>query len=148
MDPAFAREALQTSDAAAAAARRRGQGGAVVYLVLGLAVTLVVALLGGPLLAGRGGGFVIVMLLALVPLMTATVYSASRSATPRHSRSANAALLGLAAVLLSVTLTVGDAIFPSSYAWWTGGAVLTGLAVAVCGARELSQWHAESGAGG
>ncbi|GAB1695115.1 hypothetical protein [Krasilnikovia sp. M28-CT-15] len=145
MDQASAREALEVADAAASTARRRGRGGAMVYLLLGLTETLVIALIGGPLLGGPGGGFAIVMMLALLPLMMATMYSASRSATPRHSRSVNAALLGLAAALLAVTLTVGRAIFPGSYVWWIGGALFTGLAIALCGVLELRHLRAEGG---
>jgi hypothetical protein len=137
MDRQSAQEALQAADTASAAANDRIRPGAPVYLLLGLAETLLLGLVGGPFFGGQQGGTAVVLILALLPQGAAVVYSASRSTTPRYSRAVNAVLLALAAGLMALTLTVGRAVFPDSYAWWIGGALLSGLAIALCGMLKL-----------
>lgn len=145
MDRRSAKDALRAADAASAAARSRTSGGLVVYLLLGLAEMLVIGILGGPLVPGIDTSIVIVMVLALTPIFAAVGYSASRSATPRHSRVVSAALLALASGVLSVTLTVGSVFFPESKFWWAGGALLSGLAIAFCGVPDLRYRPARGG---
>jgi hypothetical protein len=137
MDSSSAQDALRAVEAASSAARRRSRGGAAIFIGLGVAETLIIWLVGGPLLRSSGGGAAVTLILMLFPLMAATGYSASRPATPRHSRAVNASLLGVATAAASVTLTVGNAVFPESNAWWIAGAVLSGLAIALCGLLEF-----------
>ncbi|NUR84971.1 MAG: hypothetical protein HOY71_12880 [Nonomuraea sp.] len=124
MDRNEAERAL--AEAGATGSRMRAQVRSRGIVAAGLGVLAAVILIVFGVLVPPPASYAI-MTVGLAPLMALTIYTATRPVVPRHYRTRYAVCGAVGALIYSVVVTVGSAVFPGSWAWWLPGALLTAV---------------------
>ncbi|WP_214326806.1 hypothetical protein [Nonomuraea sediminis] len=134
MDREQARQALEGVDALAAGMRAKARSRAWLAFGLGVAAAVILVVFG--VLVPQPASYAITGV-GIVPLMTLVIYTATRPVVPRHYRTLYALCTTTGALLYSVVVTVGSAVFPGSLAWWLPGALVTAVPFFLVGYLDL-----------
>jgi hypothetical protein len=123
MDEEEARQALRTADSLAAKMRGQGRWYPSVVAALGL-VEAANVLLGG--LTSSGGPSWLVPV-ALIPVFTLIVYTATRPVLALRQRVAYPVLGALSGALVAIAIPLGIVRFVGNPAWWVPAALIAAV---------------------